>query len=29
MNYEETNEFRREFKKLFNKFPTLAEDLKN
>ena len=27
MNYSETVEFRRDFKKLLNKFPSLAEDL--
>ena len=27
MNYDETEEFRRDFKKLLKKFPSLAEDL--
>lgn len=27
MNYDETEEFRRDFKKLMKKFPSLAEDL--
>lgn len=28
MNYEETKDFARDFKKLFKKFPTLIEDFK-
>ena len=27
INYDETEEFKRDFKKLLNKFPSLAEDL--